>query len=166
MVGSIAFTKSCIVSPSGSVINTCTFGPVCVHPDYRRRGILRQLLTHSLGVAKAMGYPAAIIFGHPDIYGKLGFRCAERFDVTSESGNWCSALMLYVLDGATMEAVLAGGGGRFVESSVFATIDFAQMDEFEASFQAEHHLEKAETESQMRFRVVSELKYKGLPLAI
>jgi len=164
IVGSITYTKSSVSQSSSGcleVVSTCTFGPVSVDPEYQRRGVCRQLIAHTLAVAAGLGYPAAIIFGNPDFYGKLGFRCGERYDITTESGYWSVALMLYVLDKAVMDRILAAGGGKFVESSAFRDFTGEGLDAFDASFQAKQPLVKQEdTESQRRFKVVSSLKYK------
>ena len=44
IVGSILYTKSCMVNENGDKIETATFGPLCVHPEYQRQGIGSRLI--------------------------------------------------------------------------------------------------------------------------
>jgi len=62
--------------------------PVCVHPDYFRRGIARSLIKESFRIATGLGYKAVFLCGEPEIYRKLGFAPTYEyniFHVTDES---------------------------------------------------------------------------------
>lgn len=67
------------------MLETITFGPLGVLPAFRNRGVARALIKHSLAAARDMGrHPACVIYGDPSFYGRLGFRCAEKWDITNQ----------------------------------------------------------------------------------
>jgi len=100
LVGHIIYTRSKIVDDNGREHETLTFGPLSVLPSYQSKGVGRALMNFTFGVAKAMGFRAVIIFGHPDYYPRVGFkRCAEFGIFTSDGENF---------DGETLEPSSAG----------------------------------------------------------
>lgn len=70
LVGHIAYTKSTITTKNGTV-NTITFGPISVLPEYQKMGVGRKLVEHSTAVALSLGYTSVlIIYGDPRYYGR------------------------------------------------------------------------------------------------
>ena len=47
--------------------------PVAVTPEYQRRGIGRALIDAALERARAMGFGAVVVLGHPSYYPRFGF---------------------------------------------------------------------------------------------
>ncbi|HMP75142.1 MAG TPA: GNAT family N-acetyltransferase [Kiritimatiellia bacterium] len=47
---------------------------VCVHPDYRGRGLMRWLFSEIHGWLRNRGVPFALLFGDPAIYHSSGYR--------------------------------------------------------------------------------------------
>ncbi len=77
--------------------------PICVHPDYFRRGIARALIEQALAIAKAKGYTAVFLCGEPEIYRKLGFCPSYEYGIyhindAERNAEWCMAREL--VDGA------------------------------------------------------------------
>jgi predicted N-acetyltransferase YhbS len=105
-VGAIVYSRSRVVQADGqSTTPTMTFGPVGVLPEYRHRGIARMLIEKSLHLAKGLGCSACLIYGDPRIYGRLGFRCAEKWDVTNAQGDFVVCLMARELQSGAMQAM-------------------------------------------------------------
>ncbi|MDD3050853.1 MAG: N-acetyltransferase, partial [Candidatus Cloacimonetes bacterium] len=65
IVGNIVYTKSLVRSVDDKIINTITFGPISILPDYQRRGIGSLLINATKEIVHKMDIPAIIIFGHP-----------------------------------------------------------------------------------------------------
>jgi putative acetyltransferase len=73
IVGNIMYAKSCLINESGLAMDTITFGPVSVLPEYQKKGIGSALIKYSIQKAIECGYKAIIIEGHPYNYCKHGF---------------------------------------------------------------------------------------------
>ncbi len=110
-------------------IEVLNFGPLSVHPDYKRMGIGSALMRHSITRAAELGYRAIVFYGHPDYYPRFGFRRASRYGILSADGSSLDALMAMELyDGA-----LEGIEGRYLEDCVYE-VNPAEMAEFEKGF--------------------------------
>lgn len=158
LVGNIVYSRSkiCASSDGREIKDVVTFGPFAVLPEHRKCGIGAKLVMESLRKAKDMGFRAVIIYGDPRLYGRLGFRCGERYDLTNGEGQFCVALMVYPLyDGA-----LDGLGGTFCESEVFQTVTEEAVAEFDSSFAPK---EKGTSEFQSEFAVMLTLCYAKDP---
>ncbi len=129
LIGHVIYSLAKVITPGGDEVEVLNFGPLSVLPAYRKKGIGSALMRHSIAEAIRLGYRAIIFYGHPDYYPRFGFRRAERYGITSESGDSFDALMAMELyDGA-----LQGVKGKFVEDSVYQ-VDPAEMAEFEKGF--------------------------------
>lgn len=73
IVGRIMYVHSSICCDDGTEIQTMTFGPMSIHPDYSRKGYGRKLLDYSVKAAAGMGAGALVITGNIQFYGKSGF---------------------------------------------------------------------------------------------
>jgi putative acetyltransferase len=130
---------------------------VSIHPEYQNRGLGSELIISSMDIARNLGYRAVIIYGNPRYYGKLGFRTAERYDITTQTGKYAYCMMVYPL----YEDALPVGLASFSESSLFEQfedIDSVEFKEFDQSFPIK---EKAyDTSSQNEFKILTILSYK------
>lgn len=74
VVGNIMYTKTKLVDEAGQEKEILTFGPVCILPEYQRRGYGKQLMEYSFEQAIKLGYEAIVIFGDPANYVSRGFK--------------------------------------------------------------------------------------------
>lgn len=129
IVGHIIYSLAKIMTPDNREIKVLNFGPLSVHPGYKRMGVGSALMRRSIAEAARLGYRAVIFYGHPDYYPRFGFRRASRYGIVSAGGSSFDALMAMELyDGA-----LDGITGRFMEDEVYE-VDPKEMAEFEKGF--------------------------------
>ncbi len=152
VVGHIAYTRAVIKQDEGKSIDVTCFGPISVLPEFQKQGVGSQLIRHSLGLAKDMGFLAVLIYGDPRYYHRFGFRCAERYDIQTDDGKYAVALLALELQPGS----LARAAGRFLESSDFA-VDPAAFEIFDRTFAPkEMH---SGIPSQLEFSIISSLRY-------
>jgi putative acetyltransferase len=70
-IGHIAFSA---VTISDGTRGWYGLGPVSVVPAYQRQGIGKALIQEGLSRLKSLGAAGCCLVGHPDYYGKLGFK--------------------------------------------------------------------------------------------
>ncbi len=129
IVGHVIYSLAKVVTPDNKEIRVLNFGPLSVHPNYKRMGVGSALMHHSISKATKLGYRAIVFYGHPDYYPRFGFRRASHYGITSYDGRSFDALMAMELyDGA-----LDGVTGRYFEDDVF-NINSEERDEFEKDF--------------------------------
>jgi putative acetyltransferase len=71
VVGHIAFSP---VTISDGTPNWYGLGPVSVLPTYQRKGIGKALIREGLSRLKEMKAQGCCLVGHPDYYGRFGFK--------------------------------------------------------------------------------------------
>lgn len=79
LMGQNVFVKAAIEADDGRRIPILTMGPICIAPEYKRRGYGKKLLDYSLEKAAALGYGAVAFEGNIDFYGQSGFTFAREF---------------------------------------------------------------------------------------
>ena len=104
VIGNIMYTKSKLIDESGEEKDILTFGPVCILPEYQRKGYGKKLMEYSFEQAAALGYDVIVIFGNPNNYVSRGFKSCKKFNVCVENGIYPAAMMVKelkpdVLDG-------------------------------------------------------------------
>ncbi len=129
IVGNIMYTKAEVRNEQGESFEVLCMGPLSVLPDYQGKKIGSQLMMHSIEVAKALGYGAIIIFGHPKYYHRFGFVSAERFGIQTSKGENFDAFMALEL----YEGALDGVSGRFYEDPAFK-VQKEDLEAFEKQF--------------------------------
>ncbi|MBF0259697.1 MAG: N-acetyltransferase [Desulfamplus sp.] len=97
IVGSIMYSKSYVENEEAQRIETATFGPLCVHPKYQRRGIGTMLIEHTKDIVIKNGYPAIIILGDPHNYCKHGFKTGKDLNISTMDGKYPSGLLVLEL---------------------------------------------------------------------
>ena len=55
IIGHLMFSKAEITLDDGTIFPSWTFGPISIHPDYKRKGYGLKLLNYALEKAKEMG---------------------------------------------------------------------------------------------------------------
>ena len=81
IIGHVMFSKAELVLDDGSRKPSWTFGPISIHPDYKRQGYGLQLLQHSLAEARKLGVGFLCIEGNIDFYRHAGFVLASQLGI-------------------------------------------------------------------------------------
>ena len=81
IIGHIMFSKAELILPDGTHKSSWTFGPICIHPDYKRKGYGIQLLDYALDKAREMGIGFLCMEGNIDFYRHAGFDLASKFNI-------------------------------------------------------------------------------------
>ena len=151
IIGNIVYTRGNVINSEGKPYEVLSFGPVSVLPAYQRQGAGSALIKYSLDKAASMGFTAVLIYGDPRYYSRFGFRCAEKYSITTSEGKFAVALLaLELIQGSLWEVQ-----GRFVESEVYR-VDEESFQQYESTFPPK---EKEVTESQAEFKILSSLVY-------
>ena len=132
LIGQVMCMRAEIKTDNGSSLPIMTFGPIGIHPDYKRQGFGKALLDYTLQEAANMGFGAVCIEGNIDFYGKCGFTHASEYGIRyhgvpeGEDAPFflCKELKPGYLDGITGEYVTPEG----------YFIDEAECERFDAAF--------------------------------
>ena len=81
IIGHVMFSKAKIVKEDGTILPAWTFGPISIHPDYKRKGYGLKLLQYALEKAKAMGIGVICMEGNIDFYKHAGFVVASTLGI-------------------------------------------------------------------------------------
>lgn len=132
LIGQNMFMRAFITADDGRNIPIMTMGPICISPEFKRKGYGKKLLDYSLEKATELGAGALCFEGNIDFYGKSGFTYAREFGIryhglpegADDSFFLCKELKTGYLDGIT--GVYAPPQGYFV--------DEAETEEFDRLF--------------------------------
>ena len=111
IIGQNIFVRAVIKTDDGRDYPIMTMGPICIAPDFKRRGYGKILLDYSLEKAKEAGCGALCFEGNILFYGKSGFTYAGDFGIRyhglgeddDASFFLCRELIPGYLDGITGE---------------------------------------------------------------
>ena len=81
IIGHVMFSKAQIVKKDGSMLPSWTFGPISIHPDYKRKGYGLKLLQYALEKAREMGIGVLCMEGNIDFYKHAGFVLASSLNI-------------------------------------------------------------------------------------
>lgn len=107
LIGNVMYTKCKLTDEIGEEKQILSFGPVCILPEYQRRGYGKALLEHSFQKALELGYDTIVIFGNPDNYVARGFKSCKKYNVCLEGNLYPTALLVKELK----TGVLSGKNG-------------------------------------------------------
>lgn len=96
IIGHIMYAAAKIECENGGDFPCWTFGPISIHPDFKRKGYGLLLLRHSLEKAREMGIGLVCIEGNLDFYKHAGFCVASKMKI-HYSGEPKSAEVPYFL---------------------------------------------------------------------
>ena len=132
IIGQIMYMRSEISADNGNTIPVMTFGPVCIHPDFQRRGYGKLIVEHSMDNAKKLGAGAVCIEGNIDFYGKSGFAPASAFGIRydGETGEADSPFFLIC---ELEEGFINGLTGMYHTPDGY-TIDEKEVEKFDSTF--------------------------------
>ena len=147
IIGNIMYTKSRLTDESGREKEIVTFGPVCIAPEYQRKGYGKQLIGHSLARAEALGYEAVVIFGSPVNYVGSGFVSCRKHHICAEDGKYPAAMLVKEL----VPGALDGRKWIYRDSPVMAVSE-QEAREYDDKLEK---LEKKHLPSQEEFYIMS-----------
>ena len=81
IIGHVMFSKAELVLADGSRKPSWTFGPISIHPDYKRKGYGLKLLNYSLDKAREMGVGFVCMEGNIEFYKHAGFGLASKLGI-------------------------------------------------------------------------------------
>ena len=81
LIGHVMFSKAELTLPDGTRKPSWTFGPISIHPDYKRKGYGILLLNHALEKAREMGVGFLCMEGNIDFYRNAGFDLACKLHI-------------------------------------------------------------------------------------
>ena len=81
IIGHVMFSKAEIMLDDGSSFPSWTFGPISIHPDYKRKGYGLKLLQYALEKAKEMGIGLLCMEGNIEFYRHAGFDLASKMKI-------------------------------------------------------------------------------------
>ena len=75
------FSKAELVLDDGRHVPSWTFGPISIHPDYKRKGYGLKLLQYALEKAREMGIGFICMEGNIGFYSLAGFGLASKLNI-------------------------------------------------------------------------------------
>lgn len=86
IIGHVMFSKAELAvekdgKPTGKKLPIATFGPISIHPDYKRQGYGLALLKYALEKAKALGIGFICMEGNILFYSHAGFDLASKLNI-------------------------------------------------------------------------------------
>ena len=129
IVASIMYTYSYLINDDEEKVPAVSFGPLCVHPIYQRKGIGTALIEKTKALVVDMGFPAIIIYGDPHNYCKHGFKNGIDYQVSDMDGEY--PLGLLVLE---LQAGFFGNKRWKIKQSDVFNFDQEKAKEFDKKF--------------------------------
>ena len=81
IIGHVMFAKAGLVLDDGTRRPSWTFGPISIHPDYKRKGYGLKLLNYALDEARKLGVGFLCMEGNIGFYGQAGFDLASKMKI-------------------------------------------------------------------------------------
>ena len=81
IIGHVMFSKAELVLADGTHKPSWTFGPISIHPEYKRKGYGLKLLNYALDKARDMGVGFLCMEGNIDFYKHAGFGLASKLGI-------------------------------------------------------------------------------------
>ena len=131
IIGNIMYTKTKLIDKFGEGKDILTFGPVCILPEYQRKGYGKKLMEYSFEQAATLGYEVIVIFGNPGNYVSRGFKSCKKYNVCLENGIYPAAMMVKELK----PDVLDGRKWVYYQSPVFE-IDEQEVGHFDKGLES------------------------------
>lgn len=132
LIGQVMFMRAEIQADDGRVLPIMTFGPIGIHPDYKRQGYGKILLDYALDKASSMGVGAICMEGNIDFYGKCGFVVASTRGIHYHAEPRDEVVPYFLLR-ELKEGFLDGVTGVYHTPKGYY-VDNAEAEEFDKSF--------------------------------
>ncbi len=147
IIGNVMYTKTKLIDEDGEGKDILTFGPVCILPEYQRKGYGKKLMEHSFEQAVALGYDVIVIYGNPGNYVSRGFKSCKKYNVCLENGTYPAAMIVKELKPDALD----GRKWVYHQSTVYE-IDEQEAGRFDDGLES---LEKKHQPSQEEFYIYS-----------
>ena len=148
VIGNIMYTRSYIINSDQQRVETTTFGPVSILPEYQKKGFGFVLIQESMKMAKEMGFPAIIIFGNPHDYCKHGFVGSKKYNIGMENEIFPCGLLIKVFN----EKSIQNSKWILHESDSYNISEDQEFEEYEKRFEP---MKKKWKPSQEEFDILS-----------
>jgi putative acetyltransferase len=129
IIGNILYTKSYVINVENKKLETLSFGPVSVLPEYQRKGVGSALIQHTINIAKNGNYAGIVIYGHPSNYCKHGFKSSKDYNISNSEGKFPYSLLVLELQ----KDVFVNHTWKYCESDVY-NINEAEAEEYDKKF--------------------------------
>jgi predicted N-acetyltransferase YhbS len=129
IIGNIFYAKSHVTNELNQTLDTLTFGPVSVLPEYQRKGVDTALIQHTVEIARQKNYPAIIIYGSPSNYCKHGFKSSKDYQISTKDGRYPYSMLVLELQ----KGVFQGHSWKYYDSEVY-NINDAEVEEYDQRF--------------------------------
>ena len=129
IVGNIFYARSRVINEQNNSLDTLTFGPVSVLPQYQRKGVGSALIKHTIEIARNQNYPGIIIYGHPYNYCKHGFKSSKDYQISNSEGKFPYSLLVLELQ----KDVFKNHSWKYCDSDVY-NIAEAETEEYDKNF--------------------------------
>lgn len=135
IIGHVMFSKAHIVKKDGTLFPSWTFGPISIHPDYKRKGYGLKLLQYALEKARKMGIGALCMEGNIDFYKHAGFVLASSLNIHYHAEPE-DAVVPYFLAQELIPGYLSGIEGTYTPPKGYfvADIDPEAFEAYESTF--------------------------------
>lgn len=147
VIGNIMYTRAKLTDEQGMEKNILTFGPLCIAPEYQRKGYGKALMEHSFRRAVELGYDVIVIFGSPINYVSSGFQSCKKFNVCLDNEKFPAAMMVKELKTGALD-----GRKWFYKDSPVMAIDEQAAQEYDSGLEP---MEKKHLPSQDEFYIMS-----------
>ncbi len=81
VVGYILLTKIKIKNKT-ETIESLALAPVCVTPEFQKRGIGKSLILEVHKIAKRLGFKSIVLVGHENYYPQFGYELTSKYGIT------------------------------------------------------------------------------------
>lgn len=112
IIGHVMFSKASIECLDGSSLQAWTFGPISIHPDYKRKGYGLKLLNYSIEKARELGVGVLCMEGKIDFYKHAGFVLASSLNIHYHAEP-ADAIVPYFLAKEVIPGYLNGKEGTY-----------------------------------------------------
>lgn len=127
--GAIFYSKSKVVRTDGKEVDTISFGPVFIAPEWHRKGLGYKLISHSINVARELGYNAILTLGYSYHYAPFGFLGGKIYGISMPDGKYYKGLLVLPLKKKEID----WDGGYVVFSDVY-DVEKEEVDQFDQQF--------------------------------
>jgi len=129
IIGNIFYARSHVINEQNMKLDTLTFGPVSVLPQYQRKGVGSALIRHTIEIAKQRNYPGIIIYGHPYNYCRHGFKSSKDHNISNPEGKFPYSLLVLELQ----KDVFTNHTWKYYDSDVY-DISETEAEEYDKKF--------------------------------